>query len=80
MFFVLWADEYIYRQLFEDGRKLDFVVINEYPETVNGAYKLLVHKLKECDESILRVGRQKFRSEHGHGVRTSDMFKQERGR
>ena len=51
----------------------------EYPETTNGAYKLLVHTSRKFGESILRGGRRNLRNERGHGVRTSVMFTQKRG-
>ena len=35
MVFLLWDDESIYGKIFEDLRKADFVIIDEYPETVN---------------------------------------------
>ena len=47
MLFLLREDKYRYGQLFEDTKKSDFVGRDEYPETINGAYELLVRNTKQ---------------------------------
>ena len=79
MLFLLRTDKSRCGKLFGDMRKLDFVGIYEYPETINGAYELLVRTSRQFGGSILRGGRRYFRNEHGHGDRTSVMFMQTRG-
>ena len=49
---------------------------DEYPETVNIAYKLFVRTSRKFGGSILRVRRRKFRSECRRGGRISVMFTQ----
>ena len=76
---MLREDKSRYGQLFEDTNKSDFVGRDEYPETINGAYELLVRTSRQFGGIILRGGRRFFRNERGHGVRTSVVFTQERG-
>ena len=52
MFFLLRSDEYRYGRLFDDMRKSDFVGRYEYPETINGAYELLVRTLMKFGGGI----------------------------
>ena len=66
-------------QPFEDMSKAGFVGRYECPETINGAYELLVRTSRQFGGSILRGGIRVFRNERGHGVRTSVVFTQERG-
>ena len=73
--FLLWADEYRYGQLFGDTRKAYSKGRDEYPDTVNGAYELLVHTSRQFGGRIIRRGRRSFR----RGGRTSVMFTQTRG-
>ena len=77
--FLLRAYESRYGQLLEYSRKSDFVGIYEYPETIKGAYELLVRTSRQFGGSILRGGRRNFRNERGSGGRTSVMFTQKRG-
>ena len=79
MLFLVWADKSRYRRLFENRRKEGFVGRNEYPETINRAYKLLVHTSRPFGGSIIKGGRQFFINERGHGDRTSVMFIETRG-
>ena len=74
--FLLRADEYRYKQLFEDMRKTDFVGRDEYPETINGACEVLVRASRMFGGSILRQRRQNFKRERGRGGITSVMFTQ----
>ena len=80
MFFFIWADEYRYGKIFEDTRKEYFVGRDEYTETVNGAYELLVLDSSQFGGIILRGGRRNFRSERRCGGKTSAMFTQGIGR
>ena len=60
-------------------RKVDFVGRDEYPETINGSYELLVRTSRQCGGRILRGGRQHFSDEGRHVSRTSIMFTKTRG-
>ena len=74
--FLIRVDDYKYVKLFEDIIKADFVGRDEYPETLNGAYELLVSTSSQFGGIILSRGRRNFRSEHGRVGRTSVLFKQ----
>ena len=80
MLFLLRVYESRYGKLFEDMSKADFVGKDEYPETINGAYELLVLASRQFGGIILRGGRRNFRNELGHGGRTSVVFTQTRGK
>ena len=62
MFFFLQADESRYIQLIEDLSKVDFLGRYEYPEIINGAYKLLVLTSRQFGGRILRGRRLNFRN------------------
>ena len=55
-------------------RKAVFVVRDEYPEKINGAYELLVRTSRQFGGSLLKGGRRNFRNECVHGGITSVMF------
>ena len=55
MFFLLGSDEYRYEQLFGDMRQVAFSGRDEYPETINGAYELLVCNSRQFCGRILKV-------------------------
>ena len=74
MLFLLQAEKSRYGKLFGDMSKADFVGKDEYPETINGAYELLVLASRQFGGIILRGGRRNFRNENGYGGRTSIMF------
>ena len=76
MLFLLWADESIYGQLFEDRRKSYFGGRDEYNEMVNGAYEILVCTSRKYDGSIPRGVICNFRSKRSCDGRTSVMFTQ----
>ena len=58
MFFFIWADEYRYGKIFEDTRKEYFVGRDEYTETVNRAYELLVRTSSQFGGSVIMGGRE----------------------
>ena len=60
--------------------KADFVGGDEYPETINGAYELLLHTSRQFYGIMLRGGRRNFINEGVCGGRTRVMFTQTRGR
>ena len=66
-------------QPFEDMSKAGFVGRYECPETINGAYELLVRTSRQFGGSILRGGRRNFRNERGCGDRSGVIFTQTRG-
>ena len=57
-------------------RKSYFLGRYEYPETINGAYELLVRTSGQFGGRILRRLRRNFINEHGCGGRISVMFTQ----
>ena len=60
--FLLRADKSVYGQIFEYLMKLSFSGRDEYPETINGQYKLLVRTSSQFGGIMLRGGRQSFRN------------------
>ena len=76
---MLRVDESRYAQLLEDLRKAAFVVRDEYPETINGAYELLVSASDQFCGIILRGGIRNVINEGGRGGRNSVIFTQTRG-
>ena len=80
MLFLIWADEYRYGKIFEDTRKAYFLGRDEYTETVNGAYELLVRTSRQFGGRIIRGGRKTTRSEHRRGGKIRIICTQARGR
>ena len=60
--------------------KADFVGGDEYPETINGAYELLLHTSRQFYGIMLRGGRRNFINECTRGGITTVMFIQTSGR
>ena len=56
--FLLRANKYIYGQLYEDMKKLEFAGRYEYPGIIKGGYELSVRTSSQFHGSILRRGRR----------------------